>query len=273
MKRQGRRALSIDGVTSPEYKLINHFFHDFKGGLSTVIACIEALQEGLAGPVDPNQFPWLERASHKCRHMVSLINDFRDLTQIEDGEYPRVPSTVDLSVLMARLREELETGAARRRIQVRFDVHGDLPVARFPADLFPRLLAHLAAVLLECARAGGRLVVEVSTHEIGRRGSVRIDLFSEGVEFAQEVLDTVFDKVAQTETGLQLGRGYTLMFCRAAARYLGGDLKLGPWPGSGTRADVAVPLAIVASGHGERAAGGGVGNTVGTPAGDDKGGR
>ncbi|HOI09486.1 MAG TPA: HAMP domain-containing sensor histidine kinase [Myxococcota bacterium] len=270
MKSSRRGEVSIDGVTSPEYKLINHFFHDFKGGLSTVIACIEALQEGLAGPVDPNQQPWLERASHKCRHMVSLINDFRDLTQIEDGEYPREPATVDLAALMGRMREDLEVEAARRRIQVRFDVHGDLPIARFPADLFPRLLTHLATVLLECTRAGGQLVVEVSSHEIGCRGSVRVDLFSEGVEFAQEVLDTVFDKVAQTETGLQLGRGYTLMFCRAAAKYLGGDLKLGPWPGGGTRADVAVPLALVGVGRagraGRDAAGAG-------PSGADGGGR
>lgn len=237
-----RTPVSIDGVSSPEFRLINHFFHDFKGGLSTVITSLEALQEGLGGPLDPQQGPWLEKAVHKCQHMVSLINDFRDMTQMEDGEYPREPMTVDVGEAIGRLRRDLEGEAGRRRVTVRFEVPGELPVATFGTDLFPRMLERLAMVMLECTRAMGQLVVEVSNDGSGPARTLRVALMSEGVQFAQEVLDTVFDKLAQTDTGLQLGRGYTLLFCRAAAKYLGGDLRLGPWPGGGTRADVAVPL-------------------------------
>ena len=67
-------------------------------------------------------------------------------------------------------------------------------------------------------------------------------LRSEGIEAEPELLDTVFDKGRQAEVGLKVGRGYSMLFCREAAKLLGGTLRLQPWPGRGTRAEVLLPF-------------------------------
>jgi signal transduction histidine kinase len=67
----------------------------------------------------------------------------------------------------------------------------------------------------------------------------------EGVTFPPERLASVFDKLTQTREGLQLGRGYTLLFCREAARTLGGDVELRPWDGRGNEVTIRLPLAPV----------------------------
>jgi len=239
---------SIDGVTAPENRLINHFFHDFKGGLSTVIMCMDALREGIEGPVTEGQDRWLEKAERNCQHLVSLIDDFRDLTRMEDGSYPNESEPLDPTPLFERLSGRVADDAARRRIQTSFDMPDGLPGPRMASPLVPRILERMYGVLVDCTRTAGTLRTVVHIEGTGPEPELVLDIESEGVEADEPMLASVFDKIAQTGSGLQLGRGYTMLFCRAAARYVGGDLDLSPWPGRGTRADLRLPLAA----HGTR---------------------
>ncbi len=243
MRRPNPDDPSIEGVTAPENRLINHFFHDFKGGLSTVIMCMDALREGIAGPVSEGADRWLDKAERNCQNLVSLIDDFRDLTRMEDGSYQREVEPVDPSSLFEVLSARVADEAARRRIQTAFDLPDGLPGPRAGSPLVPRILDRMYGVLVDCTRTAGTLTTQVNIRGTGDRPELVMTIESEGVECDGTRLESVFDKLAQSGAGLQLGRGYTMLFCRAAARYIGGDLRLSPWPGRGTRVDLRLPLA------------------------------
>jgi K+-sensing histidine kinase KdpD len=234
---------SIEGVTAPENRLINHFFHDFKGGLSTVIMSMDALRDGIAGPVTEGQDRWLDKTERNCQNLVSLIDDFRDLTRMEDGSYAHEVEPVDPTAVFERLSTRVAEEAARRRIRTTFDLPDGLPGPRAASPLVPRLLDRLYAVLVDCTRTAGVLTTTVHIQGTGERPELVMTIESEGVECDATTLESVFDKFAQAGAGLQLGRGYTMLFCRAAARTIGGDLRLSPWPGHGTRVDLRLPLA------------------------------
>jgi signal transduction histidine kinase len=223
--------------------LINHFFHDFKGGLSTVIMCLDALRDGIEGAVTPGQDKWLEKAERNCQHLVSLIDDFRDLTRMEDSSHQLESEPLDPGAMFERLSTRVADDASRRRIRTAFDFVDDLPGPRAGSPLVGRILERLYGVLVDCTRTGGLVQTTVRIEGTGPVPELVLVIESEGVESDAELLDTVFDKFRQTGAGLQLGRGYTMLFCRAAARYIGGDLQLAPWPGRGTRADLRLPLA------------------------------
>jgi len=233
---------SIEGVTAPENRLINHFFHDFKGGLSTVIMCMDALREGIEGPVSAEQDRWLEKAERNCQHLVSLIDDFRDLTRMEDGSYSPEAEPVDPAAMFEQLSQNVADEAARRRIRTAFDLPDGLPGPRMASPLVGRSLTRMYGVLVDCTRTGGLLLTTVHVQGTGPRPELVIRVESEGVEADAALLESVFDKLSQAGAGLQWGRGYTLLFCRTAARTPPRDLVLSPWPGRGTRVDVRLPL-------------------------------
>jgi K+-sensing histidine kinase KdpD len=222
---------------------MNHFLHDFKGGLSTVIMCIDGLRDGIGGPVPPRMLPWLERAERKCEHMVELISDFRDMTLLEEGRLSPDPETLELSACAEAVRSVIENSAMERRVNVRFKAPSHLPRARYQYRLAQRILDRVHSVLLDCARTGGALESEWNIARQGPDRILRVDIRAEGIEVADDLLESVFDKVAQADLGLQIGRGYTMRFCRLAARELGGDLALLAWPGNGNAAALWLPLA------------------------------
>ena len=86
MRRPNPDDPSIEGVTAPENRLINHFFHDFKGGLSTVIMCMDALREGIAGPVSEGADRWLDKAERNCQNLVHFVMHLNENRRIARHE-------------------------------------------------------------------------------------------------------------------------------------------------------------------------------------------
>lgn len=239
MKRQRSSRVTFRTV---EHQVVDHLFHDFKGGLATVIMGVEAVRDGMWGKIQNSQNRWLLKAVLDCEYMVSLIDDFRDLMQMEEGTFPAEPEVVELAECIEKIRKSLIEHARDRRIDVSFNF-GLIPErVEFRAQLFPRVLNRLFGVFLDCTQTGGKLLAEGNVVKNRQTRLFRLDLFSEGIEVAPDLLQTVFDKVRQAEVGLKFGRGYSMLFCREAAKLLGGKVSLHPWPGRGTRAEMIVPF-------------------------------
>jgi len=234
---------SNDGVVTPEFRVIHHLFHDFKGGLATIVMCLDAVREGMAGEVSPAQQRWLEKAERNCQHLAQLIDDFRDLSRIQDDCYATEREVIEPARMLAVLSQEVSEEASRRQIQVVFEVPDRMPGPCEASPLVSRVLHRTYGVLVDCTRTRGRLESRIEIEQ-GAPCRLHVEARSEGVEMEVAALDSVFDLMEQTVRGLQLGRGYTLLFCRAAARFLSGDLSLRPWPGRGTCLDLRLPLGL-----------------------------
>jgi len=229
MTRPPRPLLTIDGVTAYESRLINHFFHDFKGELSTVSMCLQSLRDGLVGESPtPGQARWLDHAVGNAQHMVQLINDFRDLTQLEEGVFVSTRDVVELGPRLHALLAAADHVAAERSLRLAARVV-ELPTVVFDATLFDRLVQDVLQVAVYNARARTCVTFDAGLAAGSAGPELLLTVRFEGPTFPPERLASVFDKLAQTREGLQLGRGYTLLFCRAAARALGGDLLLRSW--------------------------------------------
>lgn len=239
MAAERRPADSIDGIETPGSRLINHFFHDFKGELSTVILCLESVRSGAGGAVTGTQERFLGKAAKNCEHMVALINDYRDTCLMEEGEYPRDVEGLDLGALFEDLRTRYAPYACERGLVLRFIDGGALPRATFRAALLGRALNRLYRVIIDNTRQGGLIASEIKA----AGGQLHVDVAWEGIEIDSAQSASVFERGRQTETGLLLGRGFTMLFCRTAAEYLGGALTLNPWAGRGNRIAVRVPYA------------------------------
>ncbi|MBM4395366.1 MAG: HAMP domain-containing histidine kinase [Deltaproteobacteria bacterium] len=233
---------SVDNVADPTHRVVNHFLHDFLGGLSSVIMQIEALRDGTFGEVSPGQDRRLGRAVDDCERMVALIQDYRDATQMLEGAFRPEAEVLEPAQLVADLRAELEATGARRGLVARLSVHGRLPRARVATSLVRRLVVRLVRMLASCTRPGGEMSVEIGVENGDGPTRLVVAATAEGVEFDHDALQSTLDEHSQATHGVQIGRGYAMVFALAATRCVGGELRLGPWPGRGTRVDLSVPL-------------------------------
>jgi signal transduction histidine kinase len=230
---------SIDGVECLDNRLINHFFHDFKGKISTVLMCLETVKDQTFGPVNPAQDSWLERAEKNLHHMIRLINNFRDLTQMQEGTFPHEKEILDLRKVILELKLLVEPMAEERRQKIEFNIEGELCKAVFPGRVLERTLQDLFRLILDSTREEGTVISRVYR----QKRHLLFDIAFESVEMEERLLRTVFDKYAQTRIGLQLGRGFTMLFCNEAVHFLGGEMDLKTWPGRGNRVLIKIPLA------------------------------
>jgi K+-sensing histidine kinase KdpD len=233
---------SVDNVADPTHRVVNHFLHDFLGGLSSVIMQLEALRDGTFGEVPPGHDRRLGRAVDDCERMVALIQDYRDATQMLEGAFRPEPEVLDLALLAESLRAELDATGARRGIAPALSVRGDLGRARIAASLVRRLVVRLVRVLASCTRPGGALAVEIGVGNGPGPARLLLVATAEGVEFDADALQSTLDERTQAACGVQIGRGYGMVFALAAARCLGGEVRLQPWPGRGTRLELSVPI-------------------------------
>lgn len=240
--KEAEPAASVDNVAAPVHRVVNHFLHDFLGGLTSVMMQLDALRDGTFGELQPAQDRRLGRALDDCERMVALIRDYRDATQMLEGVFQVEPEVLDLAGLVESLRAELAATGERRNLAAVMEVRGELPRVRVAASLVRRLIVRIVRVLASCTRPGGQLAIEIGVDRLEDATRLVLEARAEGVEFREAELDTVFDELSQATHGVQIGRGYSMVFCRAAARCLGGDVCLLPWPGRGTRVRLVVPM-------------------------------
>lgn len=239
------KAVLIDGVATAENRIINHFFHDFKAKCATIVMSLDAVMDGCFGPLGKNQIDLLDVALHSCSHMVMLINNFRDVTQMEEGTFEFAPETVNLEDSFNRLTAEITDHAKYQEVELRFSAAHPLPEVTFRADLFHRLVWNLCDVFLQSTRKKGLLQCRFETDD----QNLSVKITTQGVPQDERLLPTVFDKLAQSETGLQLGRGFRLLFCKRAVELMGGRIELASLKDGCTQVQVWLPLETAPRDH------------------------
>ncbi len=205
--------------------LLSGISHD----LRTPLARIELAAALLARDADPALRAGLE-------HDIAVINDLiRQYLEIGRGLSASTRERTDVCALLAELAAD--TGRGGGRVETRLDAAciqtlDALALRRIVANLLDNALRYGAGspVLLEYAADGARLVIGVSDG---------------GPGIPPDQLDAVFHPFHRLEpsrshdTG---GHGLGLAIARQLALANGWALTLGPRPGGGTIACVAIPI-------------------------------
>jgi signal transduction histidine kinase/CheY-like chemotaxis protein len=204
------RSRQADESNRLKSEFLANMSHELRTPLNGIIGFAELLHDGKAGPVNPDQKEYLGDVLTSGQHLLQLINDVLDLAKVESGKMEFRPEPVDLTRLVAEVRDILRTLAAQKRIDVMTEIDPTLgSVTLDPAKLKQVLYNFLSnaikftpdagrVVIRAVAEADDQFRIEVEDTGIGIRPEDYPRLF---VEFQQ--LDTTSAKKYQG-TGLGL---------------------------------------------------------------------
>jgi signal transduction histidine kinase len=212
--------------------------HELRTPLTAVMGYLALMEEGLAGPVTPEQRKTLAQVKTSSQHLLDLIGDLLELTTLKRGGLEAITSAFDV-------RDPLHDAVSSTRGRsddVALRVHEPETGTVMVSDR--RKIAKLLGALLSNA------------YKFTRNGEVRVSVEvrndlavyrvqDTGIGIPGEMQQLVFDEFRQADgstTRRYGGSGLGLSLARRLARLLGGEIFVESALGEGSTFRAELPL-------------------------------
>jgi signal transduction histidine kinase len=219
-------------------EILANISHELRTPLTAVMGYLALMEEGLAGPVTPEQRKTLAQVKTASQHLLDLIGDLLELTTLKRGGLQAATSAFDVRDPM----HDAISATRGRPEHVALRVSEPESVTLMVSDR--RKIAKLLGVLLSNAykfTADGEIRVSVAV----RNDHVVYRVEDTGIGIADDMQQLVFEEFRQVDgstTRRYGGSGLGLALARRLARVLGGEIFLESQPGEGSTFRVELPL-------------------------------
>jgi signal transduction histidine kinase len=209
--------------------------HELRTPLHTIIGFSELLVEESEGPLNEEQRRFLEHIHRDSEHLLALINDVLDFSQIEAGGLSLHPEVLPLGEAISEAVNAIRPSAEAKGISMLADADGNIRVAADQLRL-RQVLYNLLSNAVKFTPASG--TISVSVAPVRNEQAVRITVSDTGIGIADEERDRIFDKFYQvgvTTGGMREGTGLGLAICKQLIEMHGGSIWVESEPGRGSR--------------------------------------
>lgn len=185
--------------------------------------------------VTPEQRENLRTIRRSGEHLLTLINDVLQMSKIEAGRTTLYEQGFDLHRLLEATEDMFRLRAAKKDLQLIFDLAPDVPqYVSADESKLRQVLMNLVSNAIKFTTEGGVTV------RIGYRTNPDERLLFEvedtGVGIPQQELETLFDPFVQTDSGKQSeeGTGLGLAISQKFIHLMGGEIEVISEPGHGS---------------------------------------
>jgi two-component system sensor histidine kinase KdpD len=207
--------------------LLNAVSHDLRTPIASAKAAVSSLRSGEVPWTEAEQGELLATAEDALDRLAALVTNLLDLSRLEAGALPVVPSPVGLDDVVARTLEYTDPDA-----RIVIDVPADLPEVVADAGLLERAMANVLDNALRYAPA------DTAVEIIGRASdteAVELRIVDHGVGIDSAQAEQLFrpfqrsDDVPTDGAGVGLG----LAIARGFTAAMGGTISATATPGGG----------------------------------------
>jgi signal transduction histidine kinase/DNA-binding response OmpR family regulator len=216
--------------------------HEIRTPFHGMLGMMSLLQDG---GLSPQQAGYLDTARASAHHLLRILNDILDISQLESGKLQVVPQTVDLLQLVDQVDALMRAQAQAKGLSLRVDVAPDVPrwVHADPTRL-KQILFNLLSNAIKFTSTG--TVVLGVANSANRR--IEFSVTDTGSGMDEPTLARLFQRFMQGDESpsrLATGTGLGLEISRDLARLMGGDITVQSQQGVGSRFAASLPLASV----------------------------
>jgi PAS domain S-box-containing protein len=216
--------------------------HELRTPLTAVLNLSEALQEQTYGPLTEKQFKSLRTIEESGRHLLGLINDILDLSQVEAG-YLNLKIDECSVVDICQSSLQLVKGMAQKKQQnISFVSSPETFKLRADPRRLKQMLVNLLSNAIKFTPEGGLIGLSVEAYDIDK--VVQFTVWDNGIGIATEDLPKLFRPFIQLDSGLsrqQAGTGLGLALVQRMADLHGGSVRVESTPGKGSRFTIILP--------------------------------
>ena len=212
--------------------------HELRTPLTAVMGYLSLIEEGLAGPVTPEQRNHLAQVKTASHQLLELIGDLLELTTLKRGGVGVMTSAFDIRDPMHEAISSTRGRADGVALRVS---EPEAPVIMVSDH---RMVAKLLIALLNNAykfTPSG----EVRLSVVARNGQVIYRVVDTGIGIPESMQQLVFEEFRQADGSMTRrygGSGLGLSLAQRLAHLLGGEIFVESTPGSGSTFRVELPI-------------------------------
>lgn len=218
--------------------------HDIKNPLAVLIGYADYLQHEAQSNGVIKSLEVLSWIKSSGLTILALVNNYLDLSHIENQQLILGNEAVSVSALLERIGVQYSGEAQHRKIRLQVEFPQSLPFVKGDPLALDRIFSNLVYNALKFTPSGGTVTMSGEIYH----DEVCVTISDTGPGIAAEELPTLFDKYQRT-TGLRRkgGMGLGLFIVKTLVERQQGRVKVESTVGQGTRFHVILPMAR--SGH------------------------
>jgi signal transduction histidine kinase len=229
-------ASSLQRLLDTRRNLIAWASHDLRAPLASLQAMVEAMQDGVATPVD-----YLEEMRRQVRMLAGLVDDLFELSRIELNALSLELIDVPVGPLAVGCVRSLEPAATAQGVKLHV-VGSDGTRARCAPDKVERVLMNLLTNALRHTPHDGSVAVRVSS----KGSAVMVSVEDTGAGIPTGAAERVFESFWRADRSRTQGAGGTglgLAIARGLVEAQGGRIWAENRPEGGARFVFTLPAA------------------------------
>ncbi|WP_284349972.1 ATP-binding protein [Roseisolibacter agri] len=216
--------------------------HELRTPINAALGYAELMALEVHGPVTPAQGDALARIRRSQLALLSRINDVLSFAKLEARRVSFDLQPLDVAQLLADVEPLVAPQVAAKAQAFAITPLVQPLHAQADAERVSQILLNLVSNAVKFTPPGGRIALEASSLDEGRRVAIRVRDTGRGIP--ADRLESVFDPFVQVDATLtreQGGTGLGLAISRELARGMGGDLTVESVPGEGSTFTLTLP--------------------------------
>ncbi|MFH2130311.1 MAG: response regulator [bacterium] len=228
-------------------RFFTNISHEFRTPLTLITAPIESLLSGDYGKLPRRSVAVLASMKSNAERLLKLISDLLDFSKIEAGKMEVNMTPCDVSKLLSRCMDGVDSGAASQGIRIDYQDRTDGLRAVVDPDLIEKAVFNLLSNAMKFNRPEGEGLIAVTLEN--DPSSFTITIRDSGIGIPVDKLDSIFDRFNQVDASVSRryeGTGIGLSLTREIVDLHHGTILVESEVGRGSVFTITLPLVSAA---------------------------